>query len=256
MAHVAKALKQVAQPTIVDNRASTTKAGRIHLERHRQSRYPAIAARRRSGAAGLSERTRRGTRSAGRGSRRLAPDPAARSSTRWCRPALTIALPPGYEAQVRPRSGLAAKHGVTVLNAPGTIDADYRGEIGVLLINHGATPFPIRRGERIAQMVIALRGAGGTGFRHIALRDRPRRRRLRFDRALNRLKSGFLFTKIAPIKFNTALFLRCSFAFTIWTLTGRLRLGILLLDSRTALADRPPMRRAQSRAVWGEPCRA
>jgi dUTP pyrophosphatase len=68
---------------------------------------------------------------------------------------LTIALPPGYEAQVRPRSGLASKHGVTVLNAPGTIDADYRGEIGVLLINHGDAPFPISRGERIAQMVIA-----------------------------------------------------------------------------------------------------
>jgi dUTP pyrophosphatase len=69
--------------------------------------------------------------------------------------ALTIALPSGYEAQVRPRSGLAAKHGVTVLNAPGTVDADYRGEIGVLLINHGDAPFPIRRGERIAQLVIA-----------------------------------------------------------------------------------------------------
>jgi dUTP pyrophosphatase len=68
---------------------------------------------------------------------------------------LTIALPPGYEAQIRPRSGLAAKHGVTVLNAPGTVDADYRGEIGVLLINHGDAPFAIRRGERIAQMVIA-----------------------------------------------------------------------------------------------------
>jgi dUTP pyrophosphatase len=68
---------------------------------------------------------------------------------------LTIALPPGYEAQVRPRSGLAAKHGVTVLNAPGTVDADYRGEICVLLINHGDAPFSIRRGERIAQMVIA-----------------------------------------------------------------------------------------------------
>jgi dUTP pyrophosphatase len=68
---------------------------------------------------------------------------------------LTIALPPGYEAQVRPRSGLAAKHGVTVLNSPGTVDADYRGEIGVLLINHGEAPFTIRRGERIAQMVIA-----------------------------------------------------------------------------------------------------
>lgn len=68
---------------------------------------------------------------------------------------LTIALPENYEAQVRPRSGLAAKHGVTVLNAPGTIDADYRGEIGVLLINHGHEAFTIRRGERIAQMVIA-----------------------------------------------------------------------------------------------------
>jgi dUTP pyrophosphatase len=66
-----------------------------------------------------------------------------------------IALPEGLEAQVRPRSGLAAKHGVTVLNSPGTIDADYRGEIQVILINHGAEPFSIRRGERIAQMVIA-----------------------------------------------------------------------------------------------------
>ncbi|HKH00279.1 MAG TPA: dUTP diphosphatase [Bradyrhizobium sp.] len=68
---------------------------------------------------------------------------------------ISVALPDGYEAQVRPRSGLASKHGVTVLNAPGTIDADYRGEIGVLLINHGETSFAIRRGERIAQMVIA-----------------------------------------------------------------------------------------------------
>ena len=68
---------------------------------------------------------------------------------------LSIALPPGFEAQVRPRSGLAARHGVTVLNAPGTVDADYRGEIGVPLINHGDVPFTIRRGERIAQMVIA-----------------------------------------------------------------------------------------------------
>ncbi|MGH6738719.1 MAG: dUTP diphosphatase [Bradyrhizobium sp.] len=68
---------------------------------------------------------------------------------------LAIALPEGFEAQVRPRSGLAAKHGVTVLNSPGTIDADYRGEIQVILINHGTEPFTIRRGERIAQMVIA-----------------------------------------------------------------------------------------------------
>ena len=68
---------------------------------------------------------------------------------------LSIALPPGFEAQVRPRSGLAARHGVTVLNAPGTVDADYRGEIGVPLINHSDVPFTVRRGERIAQMVIA-----------------------------------------------------------------------------------------------------
>jgi len=66
-----------------------------------------------------------------------------------------IALPDGFEAQVRPRSGLAAKHGLTVLNSPGTIDADYRGEIQVILINHGTEPFTIKRGERIAQMVIA-----------------------------------------------------------------------------------------------------
>jgi dUTP pyrophosphatase len=68
---------------------------------------------------------------------------------------LSIALPQGHEAQIRPRSGLALKHGITVLNAPGTVDADYRGEVSVLLINHGDAPFAIRRGERIAQMVIA-----------------------------------------------------------------------------------------------------
>ena len=92
---------------------------------------------------------------------------------------LRIELPIGYEAQVRPRSGLAAKHGITVLNAPGTIDADYRGDIGVILINLSDTPFVIQPGERIAQMVIARheqaewmevevldeteRGAGGFG---------------------------------------------------------------------------------------------
>ena len=68
---------------------------------------------------------------------------------------LAIALPQGFEAQVRPRSGLAVKHGVTVLNAPGTIDCDYRGEIKVPLINHGDADFIIARGDRIAQMVIA-----------------------------------------------------------------------------------------------------
>lgn len=92
---------------------------------------------------------------------------------------LYLALEAGYEAQIRPRSGLAYKHGITVLNSPGTIDADYRGEIKVLLINHGADSFEIQHGERIAQMVIAKyervefvlvdtldeteRGAGGFG---------------------------------------------------------------------------------------------
>ena len=92
---------------------------------------------------------------------------------------IAIALPAGLEAQVRPRSGLALKHGVTVLNSPGTVDADYRGEIGVSLINLGQEPFTIRRGDRIAQWVIAshaqarwrvvealedsARGAGGFG---------------------------------------------------------------------------------------------
>lgn len=92
---------------------------------------------------------------------------------------LKIALPTGYEAQVRPRSGLAAKNAVTVLNTPGTIDADYRGEIHVILINHGSEPFTVTRGMRVAQMIIApvvqarfseaetlpetARGAGGFG---------------------------------------------------------------------------------------------
>lgn len=67
---------------------------------------------------------------------------------------ISLALPQGLEAQIRPRSGLAIKHGVTVLNSPGTIDADYRGEIGVILINHGEGPFLIKRGSRIAQLVI------------------------------------------------------------------------------------------------------
>lgn len=68
---------------------------------------------------------------------------------------LVVVIPAGHEGQVRPRSGLAAKHGVTVLNAPGTIDEDYRGELKVLLVNHGDAPFTIRSGERIAQLVVA-----------------------------------------------------------------------------------------------------
>jgi dUTP pyrophosphatase len=99
---------------------------------------------------------------------------------------LAIALPAGFEAQVRPRSGLALKHGITVLNSPGTIDADYRGEVQVLLINHGDAPFVIKRGDRIAQMIVAPvtqiawavveqlndteRGAGGYGSTGIAAR--------------------------------------------------------------------------------------
>ena len=65
-----------------------------------------------------------------------------------------MAIPSGYEAQIRPRSGLAVRHGIGLINAPGTIDADYRGEIGVILINHGSLPFIVRRGDRIAQMVV------------------------------------------------------------------------------------------------------
>ena len=92
---------------------------------------------------------------------------------------IAIALPDGFEAQVRPRSGLALRHGVTVLNAPGTIDSDYRGEVTAILINHGAEPFRIARGMKIAQLVVAAharvewsesaslettaRGAGGFG---------------------------------------------------------------------------------------------
>lgn len=98
---------------------------------------------------------------------------------------LHIELPAGYEAQVRPRSGLAAKNGVTVLNAPGTIDADYRGEIKVILINHSTIPFTIHSGDRIAQMIVAryekvgwlpadslsdtARGEGGFG--HTGIKD-------------------------------------------------------------------------------------
>jgi len=102
---------------------------------------------------------------------------------------LVLALPAGSEAQVRPRSGLAARHGVTVLNAPGTIDADYRGEVQVILVNHGAEPFAVTRGMRIAQLVVAAtarvhlvetaqlaataRGAGGFGSTGTGDRNRP-----------------------------------------------------------------------------------
>jgi dUTP pyrophosphatase len=68
---------------------------------------------------------------------------------------IAIALPEGYEAQIRPRSGLALKHGITLVNAPGTIDPDYRGEIGIIVINHGSVPFTVKNGERIAQIVFS-----------------------------------------------------------------------------------------------------
>jgi dUTP pyrophosphatase len=80
----------------------------------------------------------------------IAPGETARVPT-----GLQIALPPGHEGQVRPRSGLAARRGVTVLNAPGTIDEDYRGELQVLLVNHGSEAFTIERGDRIAQLIVA-----------------------------------------------------------------------------------------------------
>jgi len=110
-----------------------------------------------------------------------ADEPAVLPSGTWklIPTGVQIALPAGYEGQVRPRSGLAYRHGVTVLNSPGTIDADYRGEVKVLLINHGEDDFTIERGERIAQLVVAphasvewtekdsleetVRGAGGFG---------------------------------------------------------------------------------------------
>lgn len=110
----------------------------------------------------------------------IAPDARALVPT-----GLVFQLPEGFEGQVRPRSGLALRHGVTVLNAPGTVDSDYRGEVSVVLVNHGAEPFTLRRGDRIAQLVVApvtrvvlaevaeldetARGAGGYGSTGIAL---------------------------------------------------------------------------------------
>ena len=122
---------------------------------------------------------------------------------------LTFELPKGTEAQVRPRSGLAAKHGVTVLNSPGTIDADYRGEVSVILINLGDAPFTIQRGDRIAQMVLAPvtqvrlveaasltktdRGAGGFGSTGISPAGVPKSKPV--ARPSKSAKSG---TKKAP----------------------------------------------------------
>jgi dUTP pyrophosphatase len=106
---------------------------------------------------------------------------------------LSIELPPGFEGQVRPRSGLALKHGVTVLNSPGTIDSDYRGEVKIILVNLGDAPFPVRRGERIAQLVVApvtraglvevraigetRRGAGGFGSTRVKVPRTPKKQK-------------------------------------------------------------------------------
>ncbi|HZZ86615.1 MAG TPA: dUTP diphosphatase [Anaeromyxobacteraceae bacterium] len=95
-----------------------------------------------AGAAGLDLRADEACRLAP-GERRLVPT------------GLALEIPPGYEGQVRPRSGLALRHGVGMVNAPGTIDSDYRGEVGVILVNWGAEPFEVRRGERIAQLVVS-----------------------------------------------------------------------------------------------------
>jgi dUTP pyrophosphatase len=108
---------------------------------------------------------------------------------------LVLQLPPGFEAQVRPRSGLALRHGITVLNSPGTIDSDYRGEVQVLLVNLGAEPFAIARGERIAQLVVqrveraslvevasvntTTRGAGGFGSTNVKVKAKRARQRSR-----------------------------------------------------------------------------
>jgi len=134
-------------------------------------------------AAGLDLPAYETSASAGMDLRAAVPadDPVTLASGAWTlvETGLKIALPEGYDGQVRPRSGLAHRHGVTVLNSPGTIDADYRGEVKVLLVNHGDEPFTIERGMRIAQFVVApharvdwrpqetlddtVRGAGGFG---------------------------------------------------------------------------------------------
>ena len=142
---------------------------------------PEIRVRRLSHAAGLPLPERASPGSAGLDlaaavDRPLTLAPGARSLVPT---GFALELPPGWEGQVRPRSGLAVRHGVTCLNSPGTIDSDYRGEVKVLLINHGEAPFEVRRGDRIAQLVVAPvsaadvveaealteteRGAGGFG---------------------------------------------------------------------------------------------
>ncbi len=129
---------------------------------------------------------------------------------------LSFELPGGSEAQVRPRSGLAAKYGVTVLNSPGTIDADYRGEVSVILINLGAEPFAIRRGDRVAQMIIApvtqaklvdaktlsqtSRGAGGFGSTGVAVGAKTKTKRKRKSVAPMAVKAKSAASKVLARK--------------------------------------------------------
>ena len=144
---------------------------------------PAIAIRRLPHAEGLPLPAYESAHAAGMDLRAAVPEDeplTLRPGDRHAVPTgLAMAIPPGFEGQVRPRSGLAARHGITVLNSPGTIDADYRGEVKVILINHGPEDFIVRRGDRIAQLLISPvvqaswreaeslgeteRGAGGFG---------------------------------------------------------------------------------------------
>ncbi len=123
--------------------ACTVRVEQVDLERDAELPMPAYAT---AGSAGMDLRAALANDEV----RTLAPGQRALVPT-----GLRFAIPAGFEGQIRPRSGLALKHGVTVLNAPGTIDSDYRGEVQVLLVNHGEAAFEIRRGERIAQVVFA-----------------------------------------------------------------------------------------------------
>ena len=151
---------------------------------------------------------------------------------------------------MRPRSGLAAKHGVTVLNSPGTVDADYRGEINVLLINHGDAPFPIRRGERIAQMVIAPVVQAQLVPVVVAFGNRPRQRRFRLDRALNRPIKDGSFSKSArkfPRIFSQPI---CVHGLDSYRVDSRR--GYSRPDLRTAGVSAGP----EVVRFWGKLCRA
>ena len=164
---------------VADNRAPAVDIAVVRLAHGRGLDLPAYQS---DGAAGMDLQAavpKRAPLSLAPGARALVPT------------GLVLQLPPGFEAQVRPRSGLALRHGITVLNSPGTIDSDYRGEVQVLLANLGVEPFAIERGERIAQLVIqrveqarlvevaelapTLRGAGGFGSTGVRAKSTTRR---------------------------------------------------------------------------------